>query len=278
MLDSQQRAHEIVEELRADIDFEIDDVISQIVLGLPEDYFRVLARSEQMKHLKALLALGVCNVDQDVMMPSDDEKFIAVVARKNHPGLLAKILKRLPNPQELVGAKIFTSKEQDFIIDLFEFKSEEELVADAVKHVDLEQKLVAVARLTGQPQEQIAHFASQYEPNSPVLDNENDLASQFVAFKNVLALEQLSVQLDTRQSPQKRQLTVATDSANAFEVFTQTACFLADQSCDVDQAVLNNFFSATGKPVSIASFKIAAEPVLQVEQCESEISKLLLKA
>ena len=37
--ETEQRAYEIVEELRADIDFELDDVITRIVRGLPRGLF-----------------------------------------------------------------------------------------------------------------------------------------------------------------------------------------------------------------------------------------------
>ena len=118
----EHRAYEIVEELRADIDFELDDVIASIVRGLPEDYFKMLSRDDQLRQLKALLAMGVCNLDEEIMLRSDDGRQIAVVTRKNYPGLLANILKRIPTESELIGAKIFTSTGHDFIIDVFEFK------------------------------------------------------------------------------------------------------------------------------------------------------------
>ena len=34
------RTYDLVEELRADIDFELEDVITEIVRELPEDYFQ----------------------------------------------------------------------------------------------------------------------------------------------------------------------------------------------------------------------------------------------
>ena len=53
--------------------------------------------------------MGVCNLSEEIMLRSDDGQQIAVVARKNYPGLLANLLRRIPADQELIGAKIFTS-------------------------------------------------------------------------------------------------------------------------------------------------------------------------
>ena len=40
MADNFERTQAIIETLRADIDFELDDVLVKIVNGLPEGYFR----------------------------------------------------------------------------------------------------------------------------------------------------------------------------------------------------------------------------------------------
>ncbi len=103
--ETEQRAYEIVEELRADIDFELDDVITRIVRGLPEDYFTSLSRQDQLTQLKALLAMGVCNLKEEIMLRYDKGRHIAVVSRQNHPGLLANILQRLPRDSKLVAQR-----------------------------------------------------------------------------------------------------------------------------------------------------------------------------
>ena len=276
MTEINQRAHEIVEELRADIDFEIDDVISKIIRGLPDEYFRILSRSEQMKHLKALLALGVCNVDQEIMMQSDDEKFIAVVARKNFPGLLAKILKGLPNQRELVGAKIFTAKDQQFIIDLFEFKTESPIAPSSkIELLELQQKIENVAKLTGQSIDEIGQFASQYDPSSPVFEDESYLAAQFSAYQMVANNDQLAVNVSRSTGTKNHQLTVASGAEKAFDVFQKTAGYLAQKSCDIEQAVLHDFACPSGKRASIASFRLSGETGLDEQECVSGLSEFL---
>jgi len=64
------RTHDLVEELRADIDFELEDVITEIVRELPEDYFQRVRRKDQLIHLKALLALSFCKLQEELMFRS----------------------------------------------------------------------------------------------------------------------------------------------------------------------------------------------------------------
>ncbi len=72
--DSSQRAYHLVEELRAEVDFEIDDVITTIIRNLPEEYFRSLAHEDQLTHLKALLAISICNLKRELTLRSDDDR------------------------------------------------------------------------------------------------------------------------------------------------------------------------------------------------------------
>ena len=178
--DTIQRAHDLVEDLRAEVDFEIDDVIANIIRNLPEEYFRSLALDDQLTHLKALLAISICNLKTELTLRSEDGRHIAVVARQNYPGLLAKIISHLPTDQMLIGAKIFTSKTHDFIIDLFEFKSS--VANDSIRPVtqlELEDLVESVSKFTGKPREQVAQFVSFYRPASRVLKSADDRSRAF---------------------------------------------------------------------------------------------------
>ena len=85
----------------------------------------------------------------------------AVVSRQNYPGLLANILRRLPRDSKLIGAKIFTSIESDFIIDLFEFKSnDEDLNETTISPAEVEQTVEEVVQVTGRSVDQIREFVS----------------------------------------------------------------------------------------------------------------------
>ena len=256
MAEVEQIAHEIVEELRAEIDFEIDDVISRIVLSLPEEYFRMLSRADQLKHLKALLALGVCDIQDDIMMRSGDGRFVAVVAKRNYPGMLAAILNRLPDSSRLIGAKIFTSKEHDFIIDLFEFKSESApQPTNAAIQFELEQIIKQVAATHGCSSEDVEPFVSQLNPESPSLGSVDQLQLQFSAYAEVVASGGVSIHWQP-QSANASQLIVASGGTHAKKVFQQSAEFVGRHEINIEQAILNDFQSADQGRIAIASFRL----------------------
>lgn len=254
----EQRAHEIVEDLRADIDFELDDVIARIVRGLPEDYFKMLSRDDQLRQLKALLAMGVCNLSEEIMLRSDDGQQIAVVARKNYPGLLANLLKRIPADQELIGAKIFTSTDHDFIIDLFEFKPIEKSEPVApVEWVDLESTIEAVVNKVGAPIDQVRDFVSQYHPGNRILSSPSDVADQFLVCLDSQRTKDTAVRWISVGGGEASRVTVASSSRSARDVFRKTAEFLAMKAWDVDQAYLHDFPREEDAHMAVASFLVA---------------------
>ena len=53
MSDNYERTQAIIEELRADIDFELDDVLAKIVNGLPEGYFRSFSNHDLLKAVES---------------------------------------------------------------------------------------------------------------------------------------------------------------------------------------------------------------------------------
>ena len=270
----EQRAHEIVEDLRADIDFELDDVIARIVRGLPEDYFKMLSRDDQLRQLKALLAMGVCNLSEEIMLRSDDGQQIAVVARKNYPGLLANLLKRIPTELELIGAKIFTSTEHDFIIDLFEFKPvEESEPAAPAEWVDLESTVEAVVNKVGSPIDQVRDFVSQYHPGNRILSSPSDVADQFLVCLDSQRTNETAVRWISVGDGKSSRVTVASSSRSARDVFRKTAEFLAMRAWDIDQAYLHDFAREADAHMAVASFLVTG-PASDSSSSENKISPI----
>lgn len=268
----EQRAHEIVEDLRADIDFELDDVIARIVRGLPEDYFKMLSRDDQLRQLKALLAMGVCNLSEEIMLRSDDGQQIAVVARKNYPGLLANLLKRIPAELELIGAKIFTSTDHDFIIDLFEFKPIEKPEPTApVDWVDLESTVEAVASKVGSPIDQVRDFVSQYHPGNRILSSPSDVADQFLVCLDSQRTKETAVRWISVGDERSSRVTVASSNRSARDVFRKTAEFLAMRAWDIDRAYLHDFPREENAHMAVASFLVAG-PAPESNSTEIKIS------
>ncbi|MFK7767931.1 MAG: hypothetical protein AB8B55_11975 [Mariniblastus sp.] len=261
--DTTRRAHDLVEELRADIDFEIDDVIANIVRDLPDDYFERLKRAEQLTHLKTLLALNICQLNSEIMLRSDDERHVAVIARQDYPGLLAKILRHLPTKHKLIEAQIFTSKAHDFIIDLFEFESPDaESREPAVESHEIETLVDSIQQSLGVPREQVVDFVSHYPKSSHVFNSPDVVKEHFLALLELQKTNEAYIGLRPieGETPELVQLTIATNHLTAREVFQRSAEFLAGKSFEIEEAFLNDLSVSQDENSSVSSFLISSTP------------------
>jgi hypothetical protein len=262
--DTARRAHDLVEELRAEIDFEIDDVVAQIIRDLPDDYFRRLKREDQLKHLKTLLAISICHLDQEIVLRSEDGRHVAVIARQDYPGLLAKILQKLPNDRPLVEATIFSSRTHNFIIDLFEFETAENpedlkrLVPTVEPHV-VANTIDEVSAKLGVTTEQVAAFVEQYPKSSQTLESPEEIAEHYSAHLALGDGQNLYLRWNSDSRPAHAKLTIATRELTAREVFQRAAEFFAERQLDIEEAFLNDLTYPDGSHASISSFEIDVE-------------------
>ena len=273
---TEQRAYLLIEDVRADIDFELDDVISSIVRDLPEEYFQRLKRADQITHLKALLAISICQLDEEIVMRSDDHRHVAVVGRRDFPGLLSSILEKLPKDRPLIDAKIFTSKANDFIIDLFEFDTPEGFdEADSFDSFASENSIQAVVRSTGQPRQAVVEFVEHYPKTSRVLALPDELATHFQTYLQVNQSGGVAVNTKSLEENQRVHLTVAASSLRAREVVEQSARYLGQQNINIHQAFLNDLNLDAGAKVAICSFQVSGKSNKDVLERSAEIGEFL---
>jgi hypothetical protein len=251
-----ERTQEIIETLRADIDFELDDSLAKIVNGLPESYFRSFSNLDLLKPLKALLALRICNLDDEILLRSEDQRHLTVVANQNYPGQLAGILKQLPDDVPLLGARVFTSKDHDFIIDLFEFKMDSTEQPPA-NDDDVQDLVEDVSKATGKSIDVITDFVSHYDRHNRILKYPEQVAEQFLAFGEIEHSRDVAVRWNQVAESSMVQLTVSLGSSTGKHVFMRSAEFLGEQKLDIERAWLDDIFPPDDSfHVAIASFLV----------------------
>ena len=278
MSDNFERTQAIIEDLRADIDFELDDVLVKIVNGLPEGYFRSFSNHDLLKPLKALLALSICQLDEEIVLSSDNGRQLTVVANQNYPGQLAAILERLPNEPALMGARVFTSKDHDFIIDLFEFKHQASKEQPAIGSSAIAQLVEDVASITNHSTDSITKFVSHYDHHNRILKYPNQVAEHFLAFNEIEHSQDVVVRCKLDAQTKQTQITVSLGNATGKEVFQRSAEFLGKQELDIERAWLHDLFPLdVASHVAIASFLVdsSAKSDLDFEALARELEQFV---
>ena len=257
----ESRIYGLVEELRADIDFELEDVITEIVRELPENYFQRVDHKDQLIHLKALLALSFCKLQEELVFRSSDGVHTAVIARQNYSGQLASILSRLPADRRLTGAKIFTSCNHDFIIDLFEFEPTEGEHRPTVfmSEASGEAAIKEVAKATQAEPELIAEFISHYAPTSQIFDCPAEIAEHFFAAQEVKENDIPVIRVVEETENDRIKLTVASRKIRARRLVELVAEYLGGENLNIESAFLNDLKFGDESRTAIASFELVGD-------------------
>ena len=181
--DSARRVSDLIEEIRADIDFELDDAVTDIVRDLPDEYFQRMNHENQVTHLKGLIASRICQLNGELFLPASDGSQVAVIGRNNHRGQLANILSELPGKKtRLVGANIYTARSHGFILDVFEFETDQQPAVDASFSAEVIEKL---CHKTGSDNNTVSEFLSRIRTTSAKSPDLEKLSRFFLVYQQV---------------------------------------------------------------------------------------------
>jgi hypothetical protein len=253
--DSARRVSDLIEEIRADIDFELDDAVTDIVRDLPEEYFQRMNHETQVSHFKGLIASRICQLNGELFLPSADGTQVAVLGRKSYRGQLANILSELPGKKtRLVGANIYTARSHGFILDVFEFESDQQPSNEESFSDEVIQKIVDEA---GSDSDSVTDFLSRIRTTSVKSPNTAKLTRFFQAFTKVKTGTPV-VADQYRDESGFLDLVVAVRSFNERPTFQGVSESLARISLDIEQAelVVVRFEKGANEPESQRSEKV----------------------
>lgn len=252
--DASRRVLDLIEEIRADIDFELDDAVTDIVRDLPEEYFRRINHENQLVHLKGLIASRICQLNGELFLPSVDGAQIAVLGRKSYRGQLAHILAELPGKRtRLVGANVYTARSHGFILDIFEFETDQQR-ADASFSEDV---VLKISRDANAEIETVRDFLARIRTTSAKSPNIEKLVRFFKAYTKVDTTHPVVVdQGDERDG--MFNIVVAVHAQDERLVFRKTTESLSRLSLDIEQAelVVVRFDKAADEPKAKRSEKV----------------------
>ena len=264
--------------VRQEIIDEMDGRIQETFRKLPAEYFREVAAEDYVQHFKALVAIEACDIRQEVLISQHDGKRVTIVSRENYPGLLARLIHKLPTDRPLVGAKIFSSTDQDFIVDVFDFQDEAaaETSNPQQKNTDggrLDPLIGKVAKLTGAEDAQVRPFIERYHRNHAILESPEDLAHQFVALKETAHMNDIRVLCEPEADSWK--ITVSAASATTRTVLGRSANYFGLRDINIEKAVLENVLVQDSILIALLTFRVSVPDDYRPEMVVAEMEHYL---
>ena len=267
-----------IQRVRQEIIDEMDGRIQETFRKLPAEYFREVPAEEYAQHFKALVAIEACDIRQEVLIHQGDGKRITIVSRENYPGLLARFIHDLPTDRPLVGAKIFSSADNDFIVDVFDFQDDSAGATDPIqqKNADdgrLDQVIEQVAKLTKAMENEIRPFLKRYHRSHAIFESPEDLAHQYAALKETAHMNDIRVLCEPEAGGWK--ITVSAASATTRTVLGRAANYFGLRDINIEKAVLENVLVQDSILVALLTFRVSVPEGYQAENVVAEMEHYL---
>lgn len=215
-----------------------DDVWSRFSQNMPERYFLETTRETQLSHLHVLTACQASGIDQDLVMRSKDGHTWTFLTGRSHPGQLGQMLDRLPSDRSLTSARAYTSKDGQWVLDIFELGEKSSQDMDAQEFKELAQSLSQ--GLKSERQEEFQRHLQGCAPEylravpSAIAQVHFHLVRQARESGDVVVQwERINDQLDTVR------LTVEGTEAQTY--FRRCAQYLGQKGIDIQRAYVTSF-------------------------------------
>ncbi|QEG20313.1 NAD-glutamate dehydrogenase domain-containing protein [Mariniblastus fucicola] len=268
--------HPQIQQLRAEIINQMDDRIADSLQKLPREYFQQIPREDHLQHFKALVAIKVCDIRQEITIRHRNGRRITIVSHQNHPGLLARLIRGLPKELPLVGAKIFTSTDDDFIVDVFDFQhadSNNEVRSDRTseRRKSIIQK---VADQTGAENCDVETFVDRYHHEHEILGSPEELSHQFLAFRETAHINDIVV-LCGKAKDGLLKVTVSAASSTTRTMFERAADFFGQRKINIVKAICENVMFRETIPVALLTFDVQIDEPVNPESLARDMEHYL---
>ena len=105
----------------------IREIVANFYDSMPPEYLEKVSTAAQKDHLKTIIAGKTLDVPQDHFRLKDRQDQYTFISLKNRPGQLAEFLRQLPEDKPLTSADVFTSKDNQFVVDIFSFAPQKKM-------------------------------------------------------------------------------------------------------------------------------------------------------
>ncbi|WP_372795115.1 NAD-glutamate dehydrogenase domain-containing protein [Pontiella sp.] len=116
----------IAHEINAGFSESIREIVTAFYASMPQEYFEKVSREAQKDHLRTIIAGTSLNIPQDHFRLKDSRDQYTFISLKNRPGQLVEFLRQLPEDLPLTSADVFTSADNQFVVDIFSFAPRKE--------------------------------------------------------------------------------------------------------------------------------------------------------
>ena len=223
---------------------------------MPPVYFQDTPEKEQLEHLRAIIAARASGQPIELTLKNAESTKWTIMRPKDGPGVLAKMVSRLPMNKRLRSAKIHTSKDGTLCIDVFEFGD-----SPLFEENDLNQRNKLKETIDW------ANSESKNWEDNEIKDFFKCCAGEMISgltpirlhrhyslFKILIGKDSAIVHLEEESDPNVSRIIVAAGNTTRRLMLERITQLLADKGINVHRAHLDSIKHTSGNNVAIMSF------------------------
>ncbi len=237
-----------------------EEVVPWFVDQMPLVYFQDTDHATRLTHLRAIIAAKASGQPPALTLRSEDESQWTYVRPQDYPGVLADVVRQLPNDRPLRAAKIHTARDGQLVVDVFEFGERQSFDPNDPAQAEKLNQTIAFARqnLPSWSEEQIREHFTKCASDYILTITPIRMCAHYELFRRVSGTDGTAVLLEPERDPSFSRIVVAVGNSRTRTMLERIAHRLSRAPVNVHRAHLDLIQDPPHGQISLLSFVVSA--------------------
>jgi len=249
---------QVIEELTDGLRKTAEAVVPWFHQHMPPMYFQDTDYATQLSHLRAIIAAKASGRPLELTLKGEDNSQWTFVRPLNYPGVLAELVKELPEDRPLRAAKIHTATDGQLVIDTFEFGQGAPFDPnDPDQALKLEQTMgYAALNLPHWSADKVRDYFQRCTADYVLTVTPLRMASHWELYQQVSGTEGAAVSLEQESDPNQSRIVVAAANVTTRTMLERVANRLSRSSINVHRAYLDVINDGKNGSIGLLGFVV----------------------
>lgn len=248
----------LIEELVEGLRRTAEDTVPWFLEKMPPMYFQDTDHASRLSHLRAIIAARASGRPLELMLRSEDGSEWTFMRPLDYPGVLAELVRELPNDRPLRKAKIHTATDGQLVLDTFEFG---DYAPFDPEDPDQAEKLSQTIEYASEnlPQwspEEMTDFFHRCSADYVMTLTPLRMCHHWELFKLVSGTDGTAVSMELETDPNLCRIVVATGNATRRTMLERIAIRLSRSDVNIHRAYLDTIDDRENGWISVLGFVV----------------------
>lgn len=248
----------LIEELVEGLRRTAEDTVPWFLEKMPPMYFQDTDHASRLSHLRAIIAARASGRPLELMLRSEDGSEWTFMRPLDYPGVLADLVRELPNDRPLRKAKIHTATDGQLVLDTFEFGDYAPFDPEDPDQAEKLSQTIEYAskNLPQWSPEEMTDFFHRCSADYVMTLTPLRMCHHWELFKLVSGTDGTAVSMEPEIDPNLCRIVVATGNATRRTMLERIAIRLSRSDVNIHRAYLDTIDDRENGWISVLGFVV----------------------